>query len=217
MTKKELADLEQLDDEDLRKRHSYLTEKAAILSVQIEELNDKITTVYDEKRELEDELDRRYMATLDSDGWSVLLEETGTSSNSRYHAANEELKRLMPPDITCAMFSGYRSLIQQRSLTIFVNEESGVVEAAERVINTLLPHMKKLPPMDGISSHHHIEVMDNTCSEHGSLWLLIDQENDLYQLWISRYSNKHLTTRKSLRDLLQYVAERHPYHGCKSC
>lgn len=186
-------------------------DKRRTILVEYEALGNQLIALHDEIREIEDELDRRDLETDAS--WPKLLVETGSSSKALYNAAHAAIAARLPDGMKHRVgFSGYYHDTQQRALIVTLTSKPDVQEAVAAVLSEILPHMKlNKATSDGVEVKR-VHVMDNTCSENGSLWMAVNDELSVYQLWITRWgSDEKLHTAESLRSLLEYVGKRFPY------
>lgn len=208
MTKNKLS---KLSDDALRSRLAELRVEQEATRELYQAASDKLNELYDQVSDIQNELDARTLLTDTS--WPLLLNETGSSSKVLYDAAHAKLRASLPKGLEYRVtFSGYHPSIQQRSLTITVNSKPHVQNAIHAVLVDILPHLKSPKETDDGVAAKRIHVMDDTCSENGSLWLAIDEESSTYQLWVTAWhTDRKLYTAKSLKDLIRFVGEKYPY------
>lgn len=202
---------------DLQAAKDELTAKLDAERAELDKWNKRVMITYNKLENVNAELDQRYLLSHSESDWPFLLEEVGNTSMTRYKAAQNAFAKIVPTTgstgITPIGFSGYLPSIQQRSIQIsMINGDHQLTVAAVKALEEqLLPHVKKVED-DEIGPHKRLGIFEASLAEHGVYWIAIDEDRNMYDVYLTRYHTTHLHHKaKTLLDLLTYVEEHLPY------
>lgn len=205
------APLSSLSDEDLALLKEQTFIRLNTLRDRYAEIYKEMEPIFQSHKDLEDEVDRRTIASFgDNPDWAYLLEETGSTSTARYKAANEAIDKLS----SNLAFSGYTHKIQQRHVRVCLGENEDV-SSCLKGLETLAPFLKYQADEDGEeegSSIHRIGVTSNDLSASGVLYIILFKGEPRVELRKLVYGRTRLLEKfDNLESALKYITKEYYY------
>lgn len=210
-SKQRAAPLSSLSGEDLAQLFEQTSSQLSALREQYTKLGEQMKPVYESHRDLEDEIDRRKLASFgDNPDWAYLLEETGCTSTARYKAAKESIAKLSDN----LAFSGYTHKIQQRHVRVSLCENEGV-SSCLKGLETLIPFLKYQVDEDGEEegfSICRVGILSNDLSASGILFIALFKGMPQVEVRKTVYGRTRLLRKfDNLESALNYIAKEYYY------
>ncbi len=210
-SKQSAAPLSSLSDEALALLKEQTFTQLNALRDRYAEIYKEMEPLFQSHKDLEDEADRRTIASFgDNPDWAYLLEETGSTSTARYKAANEAIDKLS----SNLAFSGYTHKIQQRHVRVSLGENEDV-SSCLRGLETLIPFLKYQVDEDGEEegfSICRVGVLSNDLSASGILFIALFKGLPQVEVRKTVYGRTRLLRKfDNLESALKYITKEYYY------
>ncbi len=210
-SKQSAAPLSSLSDEALALLKEQTFIRLNTLRDRYAEIYKEMEPIFQSHKELEDEVDRRTIASFgDNPDWAYILEETGSTSTARYKAANAAIDKLSGN----LAFSGYTYTTNQRHVSLSLEKKEDVTSCLKG-LETLIPFLKYQADEDGEPGSPpicRIGVTSNDLSASGVLYIILFKDEPRVELRKLVYGRTRLLEKfDSLENALKYVAKEYYY------
>jgi hypothetical protein len=210
--------MSKLTDEALASKLAAVDLERSNLSVAYKEIGDKLSSLYEQRETLDNEIAKRAIVGIDPNKadeftaaqWEYILFTDHMGNRERSNLANTVAQKYG------MRFDGYNRTTQQRALTlVLIRDNPAVLESHKKLLAMVLPHIKcadvELSHGDTVSAKY-LSIFDRGMSEYAVYFALVNEEAGIYWACHTRYSRTKCDYKfASLDELLDYLNKKHYY------